>query len=235
MPLYTRVKQIASELAGSETKLAAMLELPQRKLNGYLNEVSQKNLWAHLPRILQIFPQVSRDWLYFGEGSMFPPQTQGNEPTVAPVQERLQEAEPAVQSVPVVGFASCGIQGWGGKMTFPLAVSAPHIRQNMIAVMATGESMIPEGIGHGHICFCDPHLTPLAGECVYVESIDGKAALKAFVGRGVDAGHNTKEHEICLRGWLDKQGAMPQKDFYLRIPTEMVQVLAPVVYVQRRL
>lgn len=70
MLLFERVRIVARQLAGSETKLAAQVGLPQRKLNGYFNETSQKNLWDLLPTILKKYPQVRRDWLYFGEGEM---------------------------------------------------------------------------------------------------------------------------------------------------------------------
>lgn len=226
MSLSSRIKHLANILAGSESKLAPAIGVHPRALNRLINDESPK-LWTFLPAILSRYPEISRDWLYFGEGEMT-----GTAP--APAVKEAAAPEPA-QSMPVTGFAACGTQGWGGKMTFPLAVSAPHSRPGMLAVMATGESMIPEGIGHGHICFCDPGITPMPGECVYVETADHKAALKAFVGRGEAAGHGTREGEICLRGWMDKQGNAPQKDFYLRIPAELVLVLAPVVYVQRRL
>ena len=52
MELFQRVKQVSKELAKSETKLASMLDLPQRTLNGYLNEKSQRNLLEYLPKIL---------------------------------------------------------------------------------------------------------------------------------------------------------------------------------------
>lgn len=70
MQLFQRVKFLAKEVAGSETRLAEKLGLPQRKLNGYLCEKSQKNLWEYLPAILETYPHISRDWLYFGEGDM---------------------------------------------------------------------------------------------------------------------------------------------------------------------
>ena len=70
MELFQRVKQVSKELAKSETKLASMLDLPQRTLNGYLNEKSQRNLWEYLPKILELFPQIRREWLWWGEGSM---------------------------------------------------------------------------------------------------------------------------------------------------------------------
>lgn len=69
MELFERVKQVAG-LSGSETKLANRLNLPQTTFNGYLKPARQDNLWPLLPKILELFPQVNRDWLYFGEGEM---------------------------------------------------------------------------------------------------------------------------------------------------------------------
>ena len=68
MELFERIKYISKNLAASEAKLAASLGLPQRTFNNYLNKKSQRNLWELLPRILEFFPQVRRDWLYFNEG-----------------------------------------------------------------------------------------------------------------------------------------------------------------------
>jgi len=70
MHLFERIKIIAKNVAGSETKLAAALGIQQRTFNGYLNPKSQKNLWEYLPKILECFPLISREWLYFGEGDM---------------------------------------------------------------------------------------------------------------------------------------------------------------------
>lgn len=69
MDLFERIKQV-STLAGSETKLAFRLGLPQTTFNGYLKPARQDNLWPLLPKILELFPQVRRDWLYFDEGEM---------------------------------------------------------------------------------------------------------------------------------------------------------------------
>lgn len=83
MQLFQRVKYLAREVAGSETRLAEKLGLPQRKLNGYLCEKSQKNLWEYLPAILETYPHISREWLYFGEGEML----RGDAPSVMPLNE----------------------------------------------------------------------------------------------------------------------------------------------------
>ena len=73
MELFERVKYISKNLAASEAKLATTLGLPQRTFNNYLKKKSQRNLWALLPRILELFPQVRRDWLYFNEGEKLHP------------------------------------------------------------------------------------------------------------------------------------------------------------------
>lgn len=230
MELYKRIKQLSKQVVGSEAKLAAILGLRQNQFNGYLNPVSQRNLWEHLPVILAAFPQVRRNWLYFGEGEMLKTDTPAAPPPVASLPVDLHRVV-TPQSIPIAGFASCGMSGWNGCMTYPLAVPAPHMRPDMIAVMATGESMLPEGIGHGHICFCDPHVAPIPGECVYVTHRDKMATLKAFVGTvQMEGGTGYR-----LQGWQDKMNGEPQKHFYLDVLQSLVVTLAPVVYVQRRL
>lgn len=99
MQLFQRVKYLAREVAGSETRLAEKLGLPQRKLNGYLSEKSQKNLWEYLPAILATYPHISRDWLYFGEGEMLREQTAG----VPPLRAAVPPLRPAVAPAPDEG------------------------------------------------------------------------------------------------------------------------------------
>lgn len=120
-------------------------------------------------------------------------------------------------------------------MTLPIPVIEPHARPGMIAVMAMGESMLPAGIGHMHICFCDPNVEPMPGECVYVACTDYQHALKVFLGKGEAAGYETKEGFFCLRGWSDKDSQGNQKDFILQIHEKTVKLIAPVVYIQRRM
>ena len=135
------------------------------------------------------------------------------------------------ESIPLVGFASCGREGWGGRMTYTVPVRVPHPRPGMVAVMATGESMIPAGIGHGMVCFCDPQAPPTVGECVYVETVDNRATLKRFLGRGQLEGGG---EAISLQGWKDLQGDTPQDSFTIEIDPGEIRMIAPVIYVQRR-
>ena len=71
MQLYQRVKSILAALTISQSEMARRLDMPQRTFQGYLNEKRQDNLWPILPKILELFPRLSRQWLYFGEGPMF--------------------------------------------------------------------------------------------------------------------------------------------------------------------
>ena len=68
--LYQRVKFITKKFAGSESKMALLLGIQQRTFNGYLNKQRQGRLLELLPAILEEFPQINRDWLFFGEGEM---------------------------------------------------------------------------------------------------------------------------------------------------------------------
>lgn len=82
MSLHVRIRELCKAVKVSQAKLAEGLGLRQPQFNGYLNEKSEKNLWEHLPRILALYPQVRRDWLYFGEGGMF----SGDKPENCPQQ-----------------------------------------------------------------------------------------------------------------------------------------------------
>ena len=90
MQLFQRVKHIAKNKAGSAKSLGEALGLSQSRFNGYLNETRQNNLWPLLPQILELFPDVSRDWLYFGEGEML-----SASPTAARVGELETELDAA--------------------------------------------------------------------------------------------------------------------------------------------
>lgn len=70
MLLFQRVKSVAAHCCGTNQALAEQLGLQPTTFQGYLNEKRQDNLWPLLPRILEIYPQIRREWLYFNEGSM---------------------------------------------------------------------------------------------------------------------------------------------------------------------
>lgn len=101
MYLFERIKEIAEKIAPSQTALGKELGLPQSKFNQYLNTVSEKNLWQYLPRIIEIYPQISREWLYFGEGDMLRAQGHGLQAVATPLKtvahSPIQETEKDVR------------------------------------------------------------------------------------------------------------------------------------------
>ncbi len=117
MELFERVKQIAG-LAGSETKLAFRLNLPQTTFNGYLKPSRQDKLWPLLPKILELFPQVNREWLYFDEGEM----TGETAPRMA--------VPPLTTAVPPLEAAGCATNG---QAQSDAHVELTALRQKLLA------------------------------------------------------------------------------------------------------
>lgn len=239
MLLFQRVRLVSEKFAGSQANLGRELGLHERTFQNYLKEDRQDNLWPWLGKICEIYPQIRREWLWWGEGEMLKSDPPANEaapvaPPPAPVSAPPELVMPSqyTQPVPLVGFASCSVFGWHGTMSIPVPVEPPTWHPDMFAVMATGESMLPAGIGHGHICYCDPNKAPGKDEAVYVETSDELGTIKLFCGRSARGGGEY----INLRGWLDidpKTGT--QKPMLLDVLASSVKRIAPVMYVRRRL
>ena len=93
MELFERVRLISTDVARSQTDLAKKLGLTQPTFNGYLNEKRQDNLWPLLPRILELYPQLNRDWLYFIEGEMYGGHREQSPAQVKEMSKRLAALE----------------------------------------------------------------------------------------------------------------------------------------------
>lgn len=210
MELFERVRKVASDIAGSQSNLATLFGLSQSTFQGYLKMERQNNLWPLLPKILDKYPDLSRDWLYFGDGPM--------------LRSEIKPARPAPKPIPVVGLAACGVKGWNCVMPITMSAVLP-ISDSMIAVIAAGESMVPAGIGPGHICYCDPDQQPLAGDAAYILRRDGLATIKIYLGES-----KTGPNYIGFKGWL-RNGDEYTDD----ILESQIETLAPVVFVRRRI
>ena len=70
MELYQRLLQLVELLANnSQAKFAKGVGLSQQTFNNYLNpEGQQKIRKSLLDKVLTIYPEVNRDWLFFDEG-----------------------------------------------------------------------------------------------------------------------------------------------------------------------
>lgn len=70
MELFERIKQLRGHF-GDYRKIYEPMGLQQQKFQSYLSITSQKNLWQYLPKLTEAYPEISRPWLYWGEGPMF--------------------------------------------------------------------------------------------------------------------------------------------------------------------
>lgn len=70
MMLYQRVREVAEKVAGSQADLARALDVHIRTFSNYLKEERQDNLWPWLGKICELYPQIRREWLWWGEGDM---------------------------------------------------------------------------------------------------------------------------------------------------------------------
>jgi hypothetical protein len=77
MELYERVDEIIRRMARSRTHLAKQLDIRQTTFNSWFSRYRQDCLWPVLFKILELYPHISRDWLFFGEGSMLESETGG--------------------------------------------------------------------------------------------------------------------------------------------------------------
>lgn len=96
MELFQRLLQLVELLAeNSQSRFAKSVGLSQQTFNNYLNsEGQQKIRKTLLDTILSVYPQINRNWLYFGEGEMFTSENSGAQMnTPADLQRRIAELE----------------------------------------------------------------------------------------------------------------------------------------------
>lgn len=168
---------------------------------------------------------VSPDWLLMGEG----PYRREEKPASVELAESRPAEGPAVTFVPVTGLAHCGIEGWYNPRTLALSVSVPphYSRQgDMLAVIAVGSSMIPDGIREGYVVMCDCGREPARDDAVFVEKFDGSASIKRYVDQD--------EEWLYLQGWLKPNERGEQHPYSDQLRLDSVKRMAPVVFVQRR-
>ena len=70
MELYERVDEIIRKMAKSRTHLAKQLNIKQTTFNSWFSRDRQDYLLPVLFKILEFYPHISREWLFFGEGEM---------------------------------------------------------------------------------------------------------------------------------------------------------------------
>jgi hypothetical protein len=86
MELYERVDEIIRKTAKSRTHLAKQLKIKQTTFNSWFSRERQDHLLPNLMAILKLYPHISRDWLFFGEGEML--KSDENRPMVSKGREK---------------------------------------------------------------------------------------------------------------------------------------------------
>ena len=146
--LKDRLRQSRKKQSLSQAEMAAKLGVSRRSYGLY--ELGKTRPTADkLQRMAQTL-HVSTDWLLTGTA------TTDQTPTHA---------------LPVMGLAECGMQGWyiaEAQATFT-APPPGFEEKHAFAVIATGTSLIPEGIKPGFLCYCAPNTPYQPGDIVYVE------------------------------------------------------------------
>ena len=70
MEIYERVDAVIRKTAKSRTHLARQLGIKQTTFNTWFSRDRQDYLLPVLFKILELYPHISREWLFFGEGEM---------------------------------------------------------------------------------------------------------------------------------------------------------------------
>jgi hypothetical protein len=110
---------------------------------------------------------VSLDWLATGTGAMHR----------SPVTE-------AKGGLPVIGLTAVGTTGWYQPRTLGVRIPPPADPASLqpVAVLAIDDTLLPEGIRPGHVCFAFSGVDVLEGDLVYVTRTDGRVALRRYDG-----------------------------------------------------
>jgi hypothetical protein len=86
MELYERVDEIIRRTAKSRSNLAKQLKIRQTTFNSWFSRERQNYFFPSLLAILELYPHVSRDWLFFGEGEML--KSDDKKPMISPGREK---------------------------------------------------------------------------------------------------------------------------------------------------
>lgn len=94
MELYKRIDCLLSHYNLSRSALAKEINIHVNTFGRYFIPDQEDKLRACLWKIHEVFPDISRDWLFFGEGEMF--DKAENNPKIAQLQKKVDELEQEV-------------------------------------------------------------------------------------------------------------------------------------------
>lgn len=208
-----RLREAVSR-GGGPKAVAVATGINQRTLYSYLRGETEIRL-GDAARVAE-FCDVGVDWLATGRNS-------GALETTT--DERAVQIS-ANRGYTVIGLASCGLKNWFQGDAMAVEAELRLEDPEAFAVMAVGESLHPEGVRQGFLCFCSPNSSRRPGDIVFAERADGTAALKRLVSESLEM--------IVMEGWLPPEGG--QQDLYREeIKASYIRRIATVVYVKRKL
>jgi SOS-response transcriptional repressor LexA len=209
-----RLRQTVKE-AGGAKKVAPALGVSATTLYSYLRGESEIRLGDAVK--LAEYAGVSLDWLATGVEPAEPGQ---------PALQQLQVQKSENFSYPVVGLASCGLHAWFAEDHMSVDAELRLNDPEAFAVLAAGDSLRPEGVRQGYLCFCSPSASRKPGDIVFVERGDGTASLKRLVSEEAD--------KIVVEGWLPPEDGR-QSPYREEVKRSYLRRLVAVVYVKRKL
>lgn len=94
MELFERIRHLSKAKKIPLAKIAEHLGVSPQNFNQWFKPKSQRRLWEHLPKILELFPDARPEWLYIGQEPAFR-DGEAAEPTLTREHVATLEAENA--------------------------------------------------------------------------------------------------------------------------------------------
>lgn len=94
MHLFEKVDKLLEHYNFSRIMLSKKIDIPSATFNRYFTPDHEDKLRACLWKIHEVFPEVSRNWLFFDEGEMF--DKAENNPKITQLQKKVDELEQEV-------------------------------------------------------------------------------------------------------------------------------------------
>ncbi len=222
--LGDRLKEIRGIL--SRDVFAAQFSVHRNTLAAW-----EKGLTAPDARFLEELCQkykITPQWILLGEGSK--DMDDESHPVWHEQSISLLALHGANSGMPIVSLLDMGTTGWCRKAKTAITAQRPAEFANNPHVFVTSagcNSLQPEGIRQGFLCYCDPRNSAGQGDVVFIQLMDDKASLKLLTAH--------RENWITLQAWYTNANGEPLNYFSEEVEIKNIKLLAPVIYVKRKL
>lgn len=207
--LADKLRQIRKQNRYSQEEVAKHLGISRRSYGLY--ELNKTHPDADKILAISDLFNVSTDWLLTKNSA-------------------LTKATPNAEekAMPLLGLASCSVEGWYTP-ELKKDMTAPVLGRDIddgFAVIATGPSLIPEGIKPKFMCYCTQNTPPISGDVIYIKEYSGQASMKVF--------REKTPEWLVIEGYFPPDGNGVQKKYTEKRALTQVEFIAPVVYVRRK-